>query len=111
MVYLGSRHFNANDKDWKEQERLLLDCKQMKNIILQKAGKELVELAHSCTWKDKEISLLKNTGYGIIAQIISGHRKEFDITENFMQQLQGSFPNHILSDIRFFDYMMSCEIC
>lgn len=26
----------------------------MKNIILQKAGKELVELAHSCTWKDKE---------------------------------------------------------
>ena len=50
----GQDIFNANDKDWKEQERLLLDCKQMKNIILQKAGKELVELAHSCTWKDKE---------------------------------------------------------
>ena len=45
--------FNANDKDWEKQKCLLLDCKQIKNAILQKAGERLVEFMHCCAWKDK----------------------------------------------------------
>ncbi len=49
----GRDFFAASDEEWRKKECLLLDCKRMKNIVLQKGLEQWVELMHSCSKQDK----------------------------------------------------------
>ena len=50
---LGKDIFTANDEEWNEQESLLLDCKRMKNIVLQRRLEKWVEWMHFCSPQEK----------------------------------------------------------
>lgn len=49
----GKDIFTANDEEWNEQESLLLDCKRMKNIVLQRRLEKWVEWIHFCSPQEK----------------------------------------------------------
>lgn len=65
----GRDFFAASDEEWHKKECLLLDCKQMKNIVLQRGLEQWVEIMHSCDQQKKWISLLSTIGCGIIVQM------------------------------------------
>lgn len=52
--------FAASDSEWHKQECLLLDCKQMKNIVLQRGLDQWIEIMHSCDQQEKSDFLFEH---------------------------------------------------
>ena len=52
--------FEDSEAEWRNQSCLLLDCKQLKNVVLQRGLDKLVELMNSCSVQEKANFLIEN---------------------------------------------------